>query len=429
MEHRQGWRCPRSLGRNRVSLSRSLANKGAMLSVSHNTKPPRIHKSSNLVKGLVDEIGFILWVNSVHSLAIATMVVSIAMIATWLDILNCSGKQHDPFEKCCLQGASSFVHVLTFHCGKTCNAGLAYTCAECVQWSGSCWNPIEDGANGNSGGGRQERPSGSWPVFWFLKITSSPAVSKPQHKVWRLSPCSTLLRLDACHCFVEKRPVPVCSTCSPKKMSRIHAGSFQPLREKHLGTKSFSECYFGISSLFSSKFTPSTLFSARLKIQHCCFRTLVAMQSLLTTSFTPCWTWKTINRSNKKKRSCGAVAFPIAQSDSVCRQLLDLIAIKLLFERNSTSTSSFALEDSHMEMSLANSEVWSNRIPVPTEDFCQQVPRHQGLFQDVSRLFIPIFLKGCFKFLGCDLPEVHFFLTHEQKKEQEKKSIEVYGSM
>ena len=113
-------------------------------------------------------------------IAIATMAFSIAMIATWLDILNCSGKQHDPFEKGCLQGASSFVHVLTFHCGKTCLAGVAYTCAECVQWSGSCWNPIEDGANGNSGGGRQERPSGSWPLFWFLNITSSPAVSKPQ---------------------------------------------------------------------------------------------------------------------------------------------------------------------------------------------------------------------------------------------------------
>ena len=98
-----------------------------------------------------------------------------AMIAAWPDILNCSGKQHDPFEKCCLQGASSFVHVLTFHCGKTCLAGLAYTCAECVQWSGSCWNPIEDGATANSGGGRQERP-----LFLFLRFPASPAVSKPQ---------------------------------------------------------------------------------------------------------------------------------------------------------------------------------------------------------------------------------------------------------
>ena len=109
-----------------------------------------------------------------------------------------------------------------------------------------------------------------------------------KHRIWLLSPCSTLSRLDRCHRSVEKRPVLVCSTCSQKKMSRIHAGSFQPLREKHLGTKWFSECYFGISSLFSPKFTPSTLFSARLRIQHCCFRTLVAMQSLLATSFTPC---------------------------------------------------------------------------------------------------------------------------------------------
>lgn len=39
---------------------------------------------------------------------------------------------------------------------------------------------IEDGAAAKSGGGRQERSFGSWPVFWFLNNTSSPVVSKPQ---------------------------------------------------------------------------------------------------------------------------------------------------------------------------------------------------------------------------------------------------------
>lgn len=36
-----------------VATWQHMAN--AMLSVSYNTKPPRIHKSSNLVQGLVDE--------------------------------------------------------------------------------------------------------------------------------------------------------------------------------------------------------------------------------------------------------------------------------------------------------------------------------------------------------------------------------------
>ena len=44
----------------------------------------------------------------------------------------------------------------------------------------SILNSIEDGAAANSGGGRQERPSGSWAVFWFLNNPSSLAVSKLQ---------------------------------------------------------------------------------------------------------------------------------------------------------------------------------------------------------------------------------------------------------
>ena len=147
-----------------------------------------------------------LWLGLLVCIAIATMAFSIAMIATWLDILNCSGKQHDPFEKGCLQGASSCVHVLTFHCGKTCIAGLAYTCAECVQLFGSCSNPIEDGATANSGVGRQERyllVPGRCFDFWTT-LHHQQFQNRNQHEKkngnteFCCSPCPTLSRLDRC---------------------------------------------------------------------------------------------------------------------------------------------------------------------------------------------------------------------------------------
>ena len=145
------------------------------------------------------------------------MAFSTAMIAAWPDILNCSGKQHDPFEKCCLQGASSFVHVLTFHCGKTCLAGLAYTCAECVQWSGSCWNPLL----------RMEQPPTVVVVdrrglrfnFWTalhhqqFQNRNKHEKNKFSKQSLAVSPCPTSSGLDACHRFLEKRPVRTEDVC------------------------------------------------------------------------------------------------------------------------------------------------------------------------------------------------------------------------
>ena len=92
--------------------------------------------------------------------------------------------------------------------------------------------------------------------------------------------------------------------------------SSQHLRMKHLGTKWFSERDFHrhIFTIFIQMHlfgASSTVFSARLKIQHRCFRTCIAMQSLMATSctlqifsFTPCWARKAINRLVRTENVC-----------------------------------------------------------------------------------------------------------------------------